>query len=432
MDSFDVFYLAKIMTNLLPQAALDALVSSLFVNVISNVSNLPPEALDMAQFESRAPTSNLSSNLITYIEPGAFDGLQSLKKLDLSNNAIGAISSNMFTGLPKLEKLFLSSNRISVIPDGTFNDLRSMKRIEFSSQYLRCDCHLKWILKWAKQQHVRIPGSTVCGVPLEMKGRPLSKLKRGDLHCDHNFQLHIFEIRPSQSQLVFIGDKLPLECHVSVNLQDKINISWYRGGQIVTTNKSLGIYVHTSHSHDQTITNHSLIVDSLDPSHAGDWSCIVSSDKGNLTKMADIVAGDFTSVANGINKALAMIGDSKEVMDSFDGFYWTQTHDKFTSSSKAARCIGDNVSNLPPEVLDMAQFESRAPTRMVKMLEQMTDQVKAQHLVSDWTRYSENVIVVVFNKKQILQNGISCVLKEGSVRHGFSSSSFYCGNISFP
>ncbi|KAH9513289.1 hypothetical protein Btru_034549 [Bulinus truncatus] len=464
---------------------------------------------------------NLSSNLITYIEPGAFDGLQSLKKLDLSNNAIGAISSNMFTGLPKLEKLFLSSNRISVIPDGTFNDLRSMKRIEFSSQYLRCDCHLKWILKWAKQQHVRIPGSTVCGVPLEMKGRPLSKLKRGDLHCDHNFQLHIFEIRPSQSQLVFIGDKLPLECHVSVNLQDKINISWYRGGQIVTTNKSLGIYVHTSYSHDQTITNHSLIVDSLDPSHAGDWSCIVSSDKGNLTKMvhvevrapkvglkcpiasnrtskgiyvwqesvaglivsqpchkgergslatqrcevdgrwknlnvsscnfiknitrklskfakADIVAGDFTSVANGINKALAMIDDSKEVMDSFDVFYLAKIMTNLLPQAASDALVSSlfvnvisNVSNLPPEVLDMAQFESRAPTRMVKMLEQMTDQVKAQHLVSDWTRYSENVIVVVFNKKQI-QNGISCVLKEGSVRHGFSSSSFYCGNISFP
>lgn len=104
------------------------------------------------------------------------------------------------------------------------------------------------------------------------------------LFVDHNLQLHIFEIRPSESQLVFIGDKLPFECHASVTSQDKMNISWYRGDRIVTSNKTLGIYVNTSHNHDHTITNHRLVVDSLEPSHAGDWSCVVSSDKGNLTK----------------------------------------------------------------------------------------------------------------------------------------------------
>ncbi|XP_055891327.1 uncharacterized protein LOC106070481 isoform X2 [Biomphalaria glabrata] len=462
---------------------------------------------------------NLSSNHITYIEHGAFDGLQSLKKLDLSNNAIGALNSHMFTGLPKLEKLFLSSNRISVIPDGTFSDLRSMKRIEFSSEFLRCDCNLKWILKWAKQQHVRIPGSTVCALPVEMRGRPLSRLKQGDLHCDHNLQLHIFEIRPSESQLVFIGDKLPFECHASVTSQDKMNISWYRGDRIVTSNKTLGIYVNTSHNHDHTITNHRLVVDSLEPSHAGDWSCVVSSDKGNLTKTVhvevrapevglecplvtnrtskgvyvwqesmagltvtqpcqrgdkgavathkcevdgrwrnlnvsscsfiknitrrlskfaklDIATSDITTATNGINKALMMIDDSKEALDSFDVFYLAKISSNLLSHAASDPMVSSlvlnmvsNVSILPSEVIDMAQFESRAPARMVKMLEQLSDQVKMNTAV-EWTKVSDNILVVVFNRKHVLQNGLSCGLQQ-PLHYGFTSSSLLCGNVSF-
>ncbi|BFZ01249.1 hypothetical protein BsWGS_04288 [Bradybaena similaris] len=231
---------------------------------------------------------NLSSNQIAVIEPGAFDGLQSLKKLDLSSNHIGTINSNMFSGMPSLEKLLLSNNRISVIPDGTFNDLRSLKRIEFSSEYLRCDCHLKWILKWTKTRHVRFPGSTVCALPAKMKGQPLSKLRRTDLKCDQKpTQQPIFDIHPSESQLVFQGDKLPFECHASV-IPGKMEVAWFRDGQLVTTNKTIGVYVNRSHNLDRTVINHRLVVESLDASHAGEWSCVLTTATGNLTKTVHV------------------------------------------------------------------------------------------------------------------------------------------------
>ncbi|CAL1548560.1 unnamed protein product, partial [Lymnaea stagnalis] len=80
------------------------------------------------------------------------------------------------------------------------------------------------------------------------------------LFTDHNLQLPIFEIRPSESQLVFQGDKLPFECHASA-LSNNMDIAWFRGGQRVTSNKTMGVFVHTSQNLDRTIFNHRLIVE---------------------------------------------------------------------------------------------------------------------------------------------------------------------------
>ena len=54
---------------------------------------------------------------------------------------------------------------------------------DFQSDFLRCDCHLQWIVKWAKDKKVKISPSTVCAVPKELKGMSLKKLKFKDLHC---------------------------------------------------------------------------------------------------------------------------------------------------------------------------------------------------------------------------------------------------------
>lgn len=54
---------------------------------------------------------------------------------------------------------------------------------DFQSDYLRCDCHLKWIVKWTKLKKVKIKSSTSCAVPRELKGTSLKRLKQKDLHC---------------------------------------------------------------------------------------------------------------------------------------------------------------------------------------------------------------------------------------------------------
>ncbi|KAK6177945.1 hypothetical protein SNE40_012804 [Patella caerulea] len=230
---------------------------------------------------------NVSSNHISILEPGAFQGLSNLKKLDLSNNKIGTINSSMFTGLPKLEKLSLANNRINTIPEGTFNDLTSLRRVDFGSDFLRCDCHLRWMVKWSKNKQVRIPSSTVCALPKAMKGRIFSKLKKVDLHCDHDLQLPYFEITPSHSQVVFEGDKLPFECSASV-LHSRTNITWLRGAIPVTSNKTAGIFVHTQYTPDKTRITHSLAIKNLDKSHSGQWYCQVSTPQGKVSQGVNI------------------------------------------------------------------------------------------------------------------------------------------------
>lgn len=86
----------------------------------------------------------------------------------------------------------------------------------------------------------------------------------------------MFEIKPAQSQLVFEGDKLPFECRASFGY-GRTQIAWVRdGGKVVIeTNKTAGIFVHTSYTPDRTIISHSLVVENLDKSHEGVWSCQV-------------------------------------------------------------------------------------------------------------------------------------------------------------
>ncbi|XP_052102623.1 adhesion G protein-coupled receptor A3-like [Mytilus californianus] len=237
---------------------------------------------------------NLSNNQITLIEPNVFEGLQNLEKLDMSNNKIGSINSSIFTGLPKLQKLILSSNKFNTIPEGTFNPLISLRKIEFISDYLRCDCHLQWIVKWSHEKNVKIQSSTTCAVPSELKSRPLRKLKAEDLHCNRPLELPLFEISPSTSQVVFEGDKLPFECRASV-IDRNTKMVWIRKEEIVETNRKRGIIVHTSESRDQSIMIHHLVLEELSKNDSGIWQCRVTSPQGNVTNNISIVVMPTTA-----------------------------------------------------------------------------------------------------------------------------------------
>ncbi len=54
---------------------------------------------------------------------------------------------------------------------------------DFQSNYLMCDCHLSWVVKWIKETNVRVNSDTKCAVPKDMKDRPVKALKKKDLHC---------------------------------------------------------------------------------------------------------------------------------------------------------------------------------------------------------------------------------------------------------
>ncbi|KAK3607062.1 hypothetical protein CHS0354_039716 [Potamilus streckersoni] len=230
---------------------------------------------------------DLSHNQIGVVEPGAFDGLGKLERLDISYNKISSVNSSIFAGLSSLTKLYLSFNKINTIPDGTFNDLHDLKKLDFQSEYMRCDCHLQWIVKWSRDKQVKILPTTTCAVPRELKGVQLKTLKKKDLHCDHPLELPIFEIVPKQSQIVFEGDKLPFECRASI-IDPDTKMYWLRNGEIVENNRSAGILVLNIQSGDHTIMRQSLVLEDLKTKHSGGWQCLVSTPQGNVTKNISI------------------------------------------------------------------------------------------------------------------------------------------------
>ncbi|KAK2863206.1 hypothetical protein Q5P01_002739 [Channa striata] len=107
---------------------------------------------------------DLRSNMISRIEPGAFLGLPSLKRLDLSNNSIGCLNVDLFKGLASLIRLNLSGNKFSSLSQGTFDSLVSLKALEFQTPYLLCDCNLLWLLRWTKEKNIAVK-NTKCSYP---------------------------------------------------------------------------------------------------------------------------------------------------------------------------------------------------------------------------------------------------------------------------
>ncbi|XP_013403689.1 adhesion G protein-coupled receptor A3 isoform X1 [Lingula anatina] len=261
---------------------LDTVVLDLSGNALTTI---PRNAF---QGHSKLQRIDLQNNQISVIEQGAFQGLRQLKRLDLSGNRLGSINSSMLEGLNQLGRLSLSNNQLKTIKEGTFKDLTALRKLDFQSAYLMCDCHLQWIVRWSKNQRVGIANNTRCAVPQGMKGRAVKTLKKKQLHCRWEVELPLFELTPSASQIVFQGDKLPFECRASV-LDQTTRMMWLRGGQLVSTNKSAGVYVHTALSPDQTVMTHSLVLEHLTVQNSGAWDCSVVTEYGNVSRSVNIL-----------------------------------------------------------------------------------------------------------------------------------------------
>lgn len=66
---------------------------------------------------------------------------------------------------------------------------------------------------------------------------------------DGPLELPLFQLIPTQRQLVFRGDRLPLQCTVSY-LDRSVALQWLHDGDIVTTLEDRGIYVEETLLHD--------------------------------------------------------------------------------------------------------------------------------------------------------------------------------------
>ncbi|KAL0979422.1 hypothetical protein UPYG_G00184870 [Umbra pygmaea] len=230
----------------------------------------------------------LRSNLISTIMPGAFLHLPELRKLDLSNNRIGCLTSDMFQGLTNLTKLNMSGNILSTLDPGVLQELPSLKLVNFNSDFLSCDCGLRWVPGYFRTSTARLGDETVCAYPKSLHGKPLRGLRESQLSCDGPLELHTLSLLPSQRQVVFKGDRLPFHCTAA--LVDKSTaLYWRHNGRLVTSDPKQGITLEPSVGHDCTFITSELILSNVLVEASGEWECVVATGRGNTSRSVEIV-----------------------------------------------------------------------------------------------------------------------------------------------
>ncbi|KAL4235446.1 hypothetical protein ACF0H5_007082 [Mactra antiquata] len=84
-----------------------------------------------------ADTLDLSNMKISTIFSGTFEGLQSLKILNLSYNEISELEDYGFGGMDQLEELYINGNPVTIFSSGVFDGLTSLQTL-VSDLYLLC------------------------------------------------------------------------------------------------------------------------------------------------------------------------------------------------------------------------------------------------------------------------------------------------------
>ncbi|XP_043111185.1 adhesion G protein-coupled receptor A2-like [Puntigrus tetrazona] len=283
----------------LPNKTVSLILSNNKISALKNNSFLGLTALERL---------DLSSNLISRIAPGAFHGLKALRRLDLSSNRIGCFSADMFLDLGRLSKLNLSGNIFSTLPEGLFTHVPSLRALQVGTDSLFCDCQLRWFLSWIRSQAVRVGNESVCVYPARLRGLELRGLQEQQLTCDGPLELPVLQLIPTQRQLVFRGDRLPLQCTASF-LDPSVRLSWSHEQRPVQTLEDRGLYVEDSIVHDCCLVTSELILSNIDAGVSGNWQCHVTSSRGNSSIGMEIVVLETTTLYCGAERVSSNKGD---------------------------------------------------------------------------------------------------------------------------
>ncbi|XP_053385183.1 uncharacterized protein LOC123535929 [Mercenaria mercenaria] len=77
---------------------------------------------------------NLSNNVISYVQGGAFSQLPAIKILEMHQNSLTTVNVNVFTNMPNLLHLDLHANDIRMLPSRSLENLPSLKELRLHSQ----------------------------------------------------------------------------------------------------------------------------------------------------------------------------------------------------------------------------------------------------------------------------------------------------------
>ncbi|XP_055372509.1 protein slit isoform X2 [Condylostylus longicornis] len=121
-------------------------------------------------------------NLITGIEPNAFEGASRITDLLLSENKIKQIHNKMFPGLHNLKTLSLSDNLISCVMPGSFQSLSNLQTLNLDLNPFNCNCHLSWFSDWLRKKNFS-GGSARCVIPSRVRDNQIQDIAHHEFKC---------------------------------------------------------------------------------------------------------------------------------------------------------------------------------------------------------------------------------------------------------
>ncbi|XP_054853175.1 adhesion G protein-coupled receptor A2 isoform X2 [Eublepharis macularius] len=389
---------------------------------------------------------DLKNNLISTIQPGAFLGLSNLKRLDLSNNRIGCLSTSIFQGLANLIRLNVSGNIFSSLQHGVFDQLLSLKVVDFATEYLTCDCNMRWVLPWSKNRSIQISDKTLCIYPSALHGKSVRNTRESQMRCEGAPELHTHQLIPSLRQVVFQGDRLPFQC-TATYLDNSTHILWHHNRALVQGDEHSGIILEESLIHDCTfitrwprtlagITSYQSCLQYPFTSgnggpgmekqawrrcgRTGHWE---EGDYSHCLYTNDITRVLYTFVLMPINASNALTlahqlrvytAEAANFSDMMDVIYVSQMIEKFTGYVDQIKQLTDvivemasNMMLVDDHVLWMAQIEDKACTSIVHSLERIagyTLSTNSQHISVN----SRNIAFEAYLIKPESYTGLSC------------------------
>nr|XP_041569098.1 leucine-rich repeat LGI family member 4-like [Taeniopygia guttata] len=131
---------------------------------------------------------------IEELPQGSFRHLPALTLLLVASGRLGSVGDGAFEGLGALEYLSLADNLLQSLPRGLFQELPNLGHLDLRGNPLRCDCALRWLLRWLRARPGPGPeGGARCHGPAALAGTALALLGPRQLQCQRH------ELRPFQA-----------------------------------------------------------------------------------------------------------------------------------------------------------------------------------------------------------------------------------------
>ena len=105
---------------------------------------------------------------------------------------------------------------------------------------------------------------------------------------DWPLELPVFELVPSTSQVVFEGDRCPLECHVTES-DVEMNVTWIHDSKVLKADRERGVLLHTHRLPDRRRVT-TIVIERLNADRdTGNWTCHVATSLGTSELSIEIV-----------------------------------------------------------------------------------------------------------------------------------------------